>query len=505
MMKQLGSIMAHKACIGLLFVISFGALNSGEVLAAISWDGGGSSNWWFDPVNWSHEGSIGGPWLPPGQPASATDPTPTASDAQINVGTGAWDVTDEGVVYDPDNDPFFAAASSLTYPTGSSAMPFVGTDYGPEHLYRVYIGRNVTTGLTNKLTIKSGDLVIASTFVVGRSGSTIGNENLGIIVQTGGRLRSPISPMDIGQAETSGWGNGAYDYRGGTLEIDIEGNNGIRLAHGGGNSRAGGKGTFIVHNPSSGGHVRAWRYQSASYRGIVDTATTAGDPDGITTGVALTQFHYENGGTRPIQVAQNLSINNGLQTDTQGTTASLLDLVLHEAACTGAACVPNNLGLFDVDFDIGFGSNGGIVTGSGEKGGYFSNASNTADYTEGSTVSATFGGIRYDWTISYSGNISWTDADNSAIASITGAGSGVDVVLIGLGSESVGLAGDFNDDQRVDGRDFLTWQRNPSVGSLSDWQNNYGMGSLAAVSSVPEPTGLVLLCAAALPLFVRRR
>lgn len=55
-----------------------------------------------------------------------------------------------------------------------------------------------------------------------------------------------------------------------------------------------------------------------------------------------------------------------------------------------------------------------------------------------------------------------------------------------------GLPGDFNGDEKVDGRDFLLWQRDTSVGSLSDWQDNYGAGGLAAVS-IPEPTGLVLL------------
>lgn len=54
------------------------------------------------------------------------------------------------------------------------------------------------------------------------------------------------------------------------------------------------------------------------------------------------------------------------------------------------------------------------------------------------------------------------------------------------------LAGDFNYDGNVDGRDFLVWQRNPSVGNLADWQSSYGMGTLDAVS-VPEPNCLALL------------
>ncbi len=58
---------------------------------------------------------------------------------------------------------------------------------------------------------------------------------------------------------------------------------------------------------------------------------------------------------------------------------------------------------------------------------------------------------------------------------------------------------DFDFDGDVDGRDFLVWQRDPNVGSLGDWQQQYGTNpSLAASRAVPEPAGLVLLCCLAL-------
>ena len=59
-----------------------------------------------------------------------------------------------------------------------------------------------------------------------------------------------------------------------------------------------------------------------------------------------------------------------------------------------------------------------------------------------------------------------------------------------------GIAGDFDSDGDVDGRDFLVWQRNPSVGTLVDWQNNFGTtgSTLNTTSSiVPEPSSVVLL------------
>jgi hypothetical protein len=56
------------------------------------------------------------------------------------------------------------------------------------------------------------------------------------------------------------------------------------------------------------------------------------------------------------------------------------------------------------------------------------------------------------------------------------------------------VLGDFDGDNDVDGRDFLVWQRNPSVGDLADWQANYGTGTLVANSTaVPEPSAVLLV------------
>lgn len=60
-----------------------------------------------------------------------------------------------------------------------------------------------------------------------------------------------------------------------------------------------------------------------------------------------------------------------------------------------------------------------------------------------------------------------------------------------------GTAGDFDGDEDVDGADFLEWQREfgtLDADDLADWQTNYGPGpgTLAGVSAVPEPTGLML-------------
>jgi alpha-tubulin suppressor-like RCC1 family protein len=59
------------------------------------------------------------------------------------------------------------------------------------------------------------------------------------------------------------------------------------------------------------------------------------------------------------------------------------------------------------------------------------------------------------------------------------------------------LPGDFNLDGAVDGRDFLAWQRNASVGDLADWRASFGTTSLAAAQmAVPEPAVAALAAVA---------
>jgi hypothetical protein len=466
--------------------------------AAIVWDGENATSWWFDPVNWNISSNANNV-LPPGS-ASATD-------IQINNGYG---INAEGVVYDPTNDPNFANVGSFTFPSG----------YGPQTFDNLYISRATTS--SNLLTVK-GDMNFVDGIVVGRSSGVDGVATTGRINQVSGNFLVPLDEFDLAGPDTSqaGIGNGIYDYRGGVFDIGSVGGPGMRMSHGSGSingttaepTGASGVARFIVHNPNSGGYVRAFNVAIASFGGIANTTdggTTNRDPDGINRGVGIFEFHYENGQTRPFQVPSNLSINNGFTSATGGTRSSRLDLVLNEAACVGAACVPNNIGLFDVDFGGIF---GGLILGTGDLNGngsevddrVFSSADGTTHYREGDMVSAVFGSTQYNWTISYTGDISWLDADNSVVDTILGAGNGKDVVLIGHSSVSASLPGDFNGDGAVTGRDFLAWQRNPSLGSLSDWQNAYNGGALAGIGAVPEPTSLVLLCLAVVPFVGRRR
>jgi hypothetical protein len=64
-------------------------------------------------------------------------------------------------------------------------------------------------------------------------------------------------------------------------------------------------------------------------------------------------------------------------------------------------------------------------------------------------------------------------------------------------ASSLGLAGDFDSNGRVDGNDFLVWQRNFSVGSLAAWRATYGQtNATATIAAVPEPHTIGLSVAA---------
>jgi len=74
------------------------------------------------------------------------------------------------------------------------------------------------------------------------------------------------------------------------------------------------------------------------------------------------------------------------------------------------------------------------------------------------------------------------------------------------------VAGDFNNDKRVDGRDFLVWQRGGSPTPLSatdlaTWRTNFGQNLNAAptVTVVPEPAGAIFFLSASVALAARFR
>ena len=83
--------------------------------------------------------------------------------------------------------------------------------------------------------------------------------------------------------------------------------------------------------------------------------------------------------------------------------------------------------------------------------------------------------------------------------------------ILGFGWDDPGppdLPGDFDLNGVVNGLDFLLWQLDPSIGSLADWQTNYGQpfAPLSATSAaIPEPTTCTLALAVLCLVISRRR
>jgi hypothetical protein len=116
--------------------------------------------------------------------------------------------------------------------------------------------------------------------------------------------------------------------------------------------------------------------------------------------------------------------------------------------------------------------------------------------------------------LSSSGTLTDSGGQDGRISSFND--SGVLVYRLDFGSSGRGIfmssippvstPGDFDGDGDIDGRDFLVWQRNPSVGNLADWQANYGTGSLVATNvAVPEPASVLLLMMVTAGACLRRR
>lgn len=498
------------------------------VHAAVSWDSqeltennnpaGSGTQWWFDHFNWSGVGNTPGSedpgYLPPASNNAGGGPT----DTEISTGTGALP-GGEGVVYDPTNDLNFLNAGSFQYPA----------TYGPQIINQLYISRNTTS--SNKLTIK-GDLQTGN-IQVGKSSGTVGVATSGTIVQTGGLVKVVNQALDIAQTDTSndGFGDGTYDYRGGSLQVSLTGGNGLRLTPGttseSPNSIAGGggKARFIMHNPATPGHVRASTFVFGSYAGTANSSTDIGDPDGINRGVSTVEFHYENGGTRPIQVTGNVSLNNGFLPANGSTRSSRLDLHLGAAPCAGSGCIPVNLGLFDI---------GGTLTGSGDLDGdgttnndrVLSSNDASKDYyprsewtrpfladreEEDFLVEAVFGSTLYRWEVSYTGLITWSGSlDDSVVQSVSGTG-GTDIVLLGHSSLSLALAGDHNGDGVVDAADYVAWRKTPLAfggdPGYNIWRQHFGEsdGGSGGSGQVPEPASLILVLVGGAAVACRRQ
>ena len=538
------------------------AFTAAPAHAGNNWDASSNTQWWFDPQNWATN------VLPPTNGTAPPGQGSTDTDIVISTDTLPGG---EGIVF----DPFAAGVPNAT--TAFALQSTLPTGFGPQYsgadastytgynIAQLYLGRaqgtapNISQPRNAMVTLK-GDLNAAGNVIIGRSSGTRDVPvNASLVQKTG--LFTTSGTLDIAQTDPpgstgfAGYGNGTYDYQGGSL--NVTGSTGTRLSGGSVTVMpadslpvgAGGIAKMIIHNPATPGFVRTTNLVFNSFTGVpasTDGGKTNQDPDGVNKGVAIAEFHYANGGVRPIQVAATLTINNGrtdpgltpATTDTNGVRSARLGLVL-DAVPTVTAGVPQSLPLIDVDYSTSdFFS--GSVTGSGDANGdliynndrVFSSefAANpldpSAELTEGLTVSSIFGSTKYNWTISYRGIISYVGgdagADTSSIASIAVAPVGDtanhDVVLIGLSTESItppGVPGDYNGNGVVDAADYTVWrdhlgQTSPdytlqnegmSTGTVDTadydfWKTHFGASGagagLLSGGAVPEPSTIVL-------------
>jgi hypothetical protein len=124
----------------------------------------------------------------------------------------------------------------------------------------------------------------------------------------------------------------------------------------------------------------------------------------------------------------------------------------------------------------------------------------------------------HNWTIGraiFGGAGSGTPSDwfNGLIDEVRLSNEALDPSEFLFAQESIGLDGDFNGDEVVDGLDVLTWQRGETDPALSptllqDWKDNFGAGApaAAAAAAVPEPASLALSAMVfAASVLIRRR
>lgn len=123
-------------------------------------------------------------------------------------------------------------------------------------------------------------------------------------------------------------------------------------------------------------------------------------------------------------------------------------------------------------------------------------------FAAGSTV-GNFTAPDFQWMLSVDGSTGYNPLITALqFTSLFEANYTVSNVMVGSAADFFSVPGDFNADGVVDGKDFLAWQRDPNVGDLADWHNNYGTSSLAASTVVPEPNCLMLLISL---VFLKRR
>jgi hypothetical protein len=352
---------------------------------------------WFNTKNWSYVNITG--TLPESFGPSAGTPAVIAC-APNTV------MPSVGIVFDPKDDPNTPGGPNANYVANISGLS--------GNFYIAGVTSNGTEPATpNKLTVESGTIVTVT--------ATVGRDAAGILALNGGTFIT--SSKFLVQGVTVGrtfLGTGTFEYHGGTLAAAQEIRVGGQGATGGASLTSAGLGYFVVYNDGVDGAMLAGNGFEVGSSSI-----------GMGT-IGIVEFHYDKntggiGGTRPIQANWNSSagpqqLPGILQLGNTSNESSRLNLVL-DTAPTVTNGVVQNLGLFDET----------LVQGVGTFPAAFYSVDGLTVFTQGATISAAYANKTYSWTISYSGQINFTNTATSAYSPTEiQATGGDDVVLIGI-------------------------------------------------------------------------
>jgi hypothetical protein len=350
---------------------------------------------WFNKSNWFNGGVTG-----------TLAESQTGAPSVVNIDCNNATMPPIGVLFDPGNDPNTPGGKNSNYT--ANLAPISGSFY--------ISGIEGTVAAPNKLTIDSGTIITGT--------ATIGRDAPGILALNGGTFITESGALKIqGSNKTTLLGSGTFEYHGGNLETAQGVQLGAGVCTSGVGKTSSGVGYFVVYNDGADGAI-------LSQNGFQFAANTAS----LGT-VGIVEFHFDNntggiGGVRPIQTNWNdgnaesgqgiLHLNNNTN------SSARLNLVLNAAPTLIGpleSAAPQNLGLFDET----------LIQGSGTYPKAFYSVDGSTLFTQGATISAVYMDMTYRWTISYSGQINFTDTATSAY-NTTGikATGGDDVVLIGV-------------------------------------------------------------------------
>jgi len=369
-----------------------------------------------DPTNWyaaNWTDNSGGPAY--GQLL----PNPVGSSSiNIDINTGNTGNTYGGVVFDPANQLPNGLSDPNSSFTIAGKLYISSSNVGPGSA-NAAVNYGGLSCVPNFLTIASGTLTISDS-TNSNSFILVGRSVNGTLNQTGGNFNVDAT-VQLGQLSGTN-GNGTYNFSGGNLSAGFGASPGtspgIRLG-----GAAGSSGTMVINNTLPG-QIKTAGYYSAFSKG-------AGS-------YGLTEFHYGNGNVRTVQNTGQLSIRNEINPDTY---ASELSLVLDAAPTMDADQTPQNLGLFhDGSITNGGATADAVFWGPDRLTSYLDRSStytqsyptNGAGRNDNVVFTSSFGGRTYVWDITYTGNIALDN--NGNVTSMTGHGTGQDVVLTGRSS-----------------------------------------------------------------------